>query len=95
MLVRIQPPELVWLIRFLAGEHIVGNSYYDFKCPKCQKTVVYCNGDESDITAPDTDRVKCWNCGIIVECPEFDGEDWVESKNQTSWATEGFTWKGK
>ena len=40
-------------------------SWYTDNCPKCGSVNWVCNGDESDMTRPDIDGVKCWNCKTV------------------------------
>jgi len=32
-------------------------------CPECKTQNWICEGDMQDMTTPDTEAIKCWNCG--------------------------------
>lgn len=64
-------------------------SYYSFHCPNCKTKIIYSNGDPTDFTIADIEKVKCAACNIVLEVPEDIDSDWVVSENQDGWDTEG------
>ena len=58
-------------------------TWYTDYCPKCGRKNFICNGDESDLTRPDIDGVRCWKCNNIwsLETRKNTSEDninWLE-----------------
>jgi hypothetical protein len=62
-----------------------GTSWEAINCPECSINNWVCHGNLEDVTQPDRDGCKCWNCGakwlfwpeeIVGEPHYIDGESW-------------------
>jgi len=49
----------------MKGGSEMAESWYNDTCPKCGTKNWWCNGDESDLTRPDVDSIRCYKCKNI------------------------------
>jgi hypothetical protein len=57
-------------------------TWFGSTCPNCKKYILFCVGDVFDLTSPDVEYIKCWNCYIILKMPEFFDEALKVAKNK-------------
>jgi hypothetical protein len=53
-------------------------TWYKLPCTNCQKTNWVNAGNEQDVTTPDPEAIKCWNCNekFIIEYDDYlDGDE--------------------
>ena len=59
----------------------MGMSLYQLDCPSCGIACWFNNGDESDLSAPDVEALRCWHCHTVfsldslAECSDEEAED--------------------
>lgn len=64
-------------------------SFFEFDCPSCGSLLRYSNGDPiNDPYGFDVERVKCYNCKTVLECPEGSFDEWSASPNQEDFDVE-------
>lgn len=77
-------------------------TWYKIHCPACTEVNWVCDGDASDITAPDIEAVQCHKCSkkfvldddFVHELYNFDDDD-AEVKNVDEWIERiAYTTKG-
>ena len=50
----------------------MSNTYIDETCRYCGKENLICLGRMDDMTAPDVEGFKCWNCGSVRVFDDID-----------------------
>lgn len=53
---------------------------FDVNCPTCKSICWVNNGDIEDLTVPDVEAGKCWNCKSNFLINSYDIEDDIEDK---------------
>lgn len=57
------------------------NVWFEIECPACGKVNWINNGDPSDLSRPDVEACKCWECGLDIDL-ETEGPAPADLKKQ-------------
>lgn len=55
------------------------------RCPKCNATNWICDGDSADLTVPDVEAVKCWECHMAYWLDEEFSEEYHRATGEVGY----------